>query len=44
MEPVYEEGVKAVFPINRLPQELSVSRLHAKENLAFTMDNILRMM
>ena len=44
MEAIYAEGVKAVFTINRLPQDLSVSRFHAKENLAFAMDNILRMM
>lgn len=43
IEGAYEEGVKAVFTINRLPQDLSVSRFQSKENLAFTMDNILRM-
>ena len=30
--------------INRLPQDLSVSKFQSKENLAFTMANILRMM
>ena len=40
----YEEGVKAIFTINRLPQDLSVSKNFSRENLAFTMDNILRMM
>lgn len=44
MEPAYEEGVKAIFTINRLPQDLSVSRNFSHENLAFVMDNILRMM
>ena len=44
MEPAYEEGVKAIFTINRLPQDLSVSRYQSKENLSFVMDNILRMM
>jgi glycerate kinase len=44
MESVYEEGVKAIFTINRLPQDLSVSRYQSKENLSFVMDNILRMM
>lgn len=44
MEQAYEEGVKAIFTINRLPQDLSVSRLYSKENLAFVVDNILRMM
>ena len=44
MEPAYEEGVKAIFTINRLPQDLSVSSAFSRENLAFAMDNILRMM
>ena len=44
IEAAYDEGVKAVFTINRLPQDLSVSKFQSKENLAFTMDNILRMM
>ena len=44
MEPAYDEGVKAIFTINRLPQDLSVSKNFSKENLAFVMDNILRMM
>lgn len=42
MGPIYETGVSAVFTINRLPQDLSISRHYAQENLAFTMDNILR--
>ena len=44
MEPAYEEGVNAIFTINRLPQDLSVSRNFSHENLAFVMDNILRLM
>ena len=44
MEPAYEEGVKAIFTINRLPQDLAVSKAFSRENLAFAMDNILRMM
>ncbi len=40
----YEEGIKAIFTINRLPQDLSISREHSKENLAFTMQNILRLL
>lgn len=39
----YEMGVTAVFPINRLPQDFSVSRYHSEENLAYTVDNILRL-
>ncbi len=41
---VYEEGVTAVFTINRLPQDFSVSRYNSKENLALTFDNILRVL
>ena len=37
-------GVTAVFPINRLPEDFSVSRHHSEENLAYTVDNILRLM
>lgn len=44
LESVYACGVTAVFPINRLPQDLSVSRYHTAENLVFTMENILRLL
>jgi len=44
MEGAYKEGVKAIFTINRLPQDLSVSRFQSGENLAFVMDNILRLL
>lgn len=40
----YEEGVTAVFPINRLPQDFSVSRHHSVENLGYTADNIMRLL
>ncbi len=43
IENVYEEGVSAVFPINRLPQDFSVSRSRSRENLEATTDNILRL-
>lgn len=39
----YDMGVTAVFPISRLPQDFSVSRHHSKENLEYTIDNILRL-
>jgi len=42
MAKAYAEGVSAVFTINRLPQDFSVSRNFSKENLAFAFDNILR--
>lgn len=40
----YEMGVTAVFPINRLPQDFSVSRHHSVENLSYTADNIMRLL
>ena len=39
----YDMGVTAVFPINRLPQDFSVSRHRSQENLAYTADNIIRL-
>ena len=41
-EAAYAEGVTAVFPINRLPQDFSLLREHSAENLAFTAENVLR--
>lgn len=43
IERAYDMGVTAVFPINRLPQDFSVSRLRSQENLAYTVDNIIRL-
>jgi glycerate kinase len=40
----YDMGVTAVFPINRLPQDFSVSRHHSEENLKYTADNIMRLL
>lgn len=40
----YDMGVTAVFPINRLPQDFSISRHQSRENLGYTVDNILRLM
>lgn len=40
----YAEGVTAVFSINRLPQDLSISRHHSAENLAFAVENIARLL
>lgn len=39
----YDMGVTAVFPINRLPQDFSISRNHSEENLSYTVDNVLRL-
>lgn len=39
----YDMGVTAVFSINRLPEDFSVSRYHSARSLAYTVDNILRL-
>ena len=44
IQSAYEMGVTAFFPINRLPQDFSVSRRHSAENLGYTVDNILRLL
>ncbi len=44
IEEAYKMGVTAVFPINRLPQDFSVSRQYSAENLGYTVDNILRLL
>lgn len=44
IEEAYQMGVTAVFPINRLPQDFSVSRQYSAENLSYTVDNILRLL
>ena len=41
-EAAYNEGVSAIFPINRLPQDFSLLKEHSAENLAFTVENVLR--
>ena len=44
VQEAFEQGVTAVFPINRLPQDFSVSRYHSEENLSHTADNIMRLL
>ena len=39
----FDVGVTAIFPINRLPQDFSVSRHNSEANLRYTADNILRL-
>ena len=41
---IYRMGVNSVFTINRLPEDLSVSRYKSAENLRDTVDNILRIL
>lgn len=43
IDKAYEMGVTSIFTINRLPQDLSISKLKSKENLEATADNILRL-
>ena len=42
MSAAYDQGVSAVFSINRLPEDFSVSRYKSRENLEFALDNLLR--
>lgn len=44
IQDAYQRGVTAVFSINRLPQDFSVSRKYSVENLSYTVDNILRLL
>ena len=41
---VYKIGVSAVFTINRMSEDLSISRYKSRENLSDTMDDILRVL
>lgn len=43
IDAAYEMGVTSVFPINRLPEDFSVSRYNSEANLGYTVDNILRL-
>lgn len=40
----YEQGVSAVFTINKMPQDFSISKFNSAENLAFAIENILRLL
>ncbi len=43
IQDVYQQGVNAVFTVNRLPQDFSVSQAFSEENLRHTADDILRL-
>lgn len=43
IEAAYEQGVSAVFTINRKAVDFAVSRHQSRENMRDTMDNILRL-
>ncbi len=44
MSELYKVGVTAVFSVNRLPQDFSVSRFNSEENLSRTAEDVLRLM
>lgn len=44
IEAAYDMGVTAVFPINRLPEDFSVSKYKSAENLAATAADVLRLL
>lgn len=44
LEPAYDQGVSAVFSINRLPQDFAVSRHKSRDNLQATAENIFRLL
>lgn len=44
LSPAYSVGVTAVFSINRLPEDLSVSAPKTKQNFSLTLRNILRLL
>lgn len=43
-EGAYDQGVTAIFSINKEPVDFSIAKMHSKENLALTMDNVLRLL
>lgn len=43
MNGIYVKGLTAVFPINQRPQDFSESRFYTEENIAFVVENILRL-
>jgi len=42
IESAYDMGVSAIFPINRLPEDFSISKSKSAENLAATAQDVLR--
>ncbi len=40
---IYDCGLDAVFSINRLPEDFAVSRSKSRENYAFALDNLIRL-
>jgi len=44
IEAVYDLGITAIFSINPEPVSFEIAKLKSKENLALTMDNIVRLL
>jgi glycerate kinase len=44
IEEAYDMGITAIFSINPEPVAFDIAKLRSKENLALTMDNIVRML
>ena len=44
VDPIYDEGVTAIFSINRAPIPFEEARHHSKENLYFMMKNVIRLL
>ena len=42
MEAAYDEGVSAIFSINRVAVDFSVARLRSRQDLSLTIDNLMR--
>ena len=42
VEPAYNEGVSAIFSINRVAVDFKVARTRSKSDLALTMNNLVR--
>lgn len=43
LDAIYQQGVRAVFAINRMPQDFSLSRQFSEQNLLATMQDIMRL-
>jgi len=44
IERAYEEGVTAIFNINREPQPFAEAKAHAKDNLEMTMNDLAHLL
>ncbi|WP_411961578.1 glycerate kinase [Faecalispora jeddahensis] len=42
MEAAYDEGVSAIFSINRVAVDFPVAKLRSRQDLSLTIDNLMR--